>query len=373
MATTDFKAVGDVLVAALGVPTVASVEALPVVVEADSSLARVQAVTPSLKLVKQEVGEWFGKAFEQVCAACSNWRYSLPNDDMVKAARIVWLQALAESGITTKAQVNAGIGRLALANRQYLPTVVEFIALCRDTGESRWPDLATAKKEILVQQMRGAADRVWSCRFVAELARRSGSIFHHTTDKNLREYAFEGEYQAVLAMAQQGLFDQPERKAVTHETDPNVAYYFQLLRDFPHMAQLAADHLKACESRGILITIAPENKTGTVTRADVSLVGEKIIGNNPNNKDGTAKEEGVNNGDSNDFKVVGESIPVQLSGAERQLLEMIASDPLRVSGVYLDAAKALLEKLDGKKPHVSHVRAIRVYLANQEVEILQND
>lgn len=358
-----FSNAADLVGVALDLPTVASLEA-PVVQSKDTAVVPTGlGGSPSLKLVKQEIGEWFGKAFDQICGCCPRWRYSLPTDDMVKNTRVVWIQAMAEAGVIRKDQVNAGIKRLAASGREYLPTVADFIAMCKDTGEvSKWPTLDTAKKEILLGMTKGVADRKWSCRFTAELARRSGSIFHHSTDKALRDIAFEAEYLAVVELAESGLFDRDERIKVEHKTDPNLAYYFTLVRDFKHMPQLAEDHLKACADKGIIITVLDLKKeTGTVTRTDVSLVGDKVVtaksqcGDVPGfggEKGFTSKKDGVNS----DAAVV-------LSGAEQELLALVVKNPLGVSAIYRDAALVLVDKLDGLAAYVGQVQALRNYIA----------
>ncbi|OQX14553.1 MAG: hypothetical protein BWK73_09160 [Thiothrix lacustris] len=373
-----FSNVADLLGAALDLPTVASLEA-PVVQSQDTAVVPTGlGGSPSLKLVKQEIGEWFGKAFDQICGCCPRWRYSLPTDDMVKNARVVWIQAMAEAGVIRKDQVNAGIKRLAASGREYLPTVADFIAMCKDTGEvSKWPTLDTAKKEILLGMTKGVADRKWSCRFVAELARRSGSIFHPTTHKDLRDIAFEAEYLAVVELAESGFFDREERVQVEHKTDPNLAYYFTLVRDFKHMPQLAEDHLKACADKGIII----DPVAGTVTRADISLVTDKVVTtkeyreysftpegkpfmgegmDSPNKCDSsasvgqgfTAKKNGVNS-----------SGAVVLSGAEQELLALVVKNPLGVSAIYRDAALVPVDKLDGLAAYAGQVKALRNYIA----------
>lgn len=351
-----FSNVADLLGAALDVPTVASLEAPVVQIQDTAVVPTGPGGTPALKLVKQEIGVWFGKAFDQVCGCCPRWRYSLPTDDMVKNARVVWIQAMAEAGVIRKDQVNAGIKRLASANREYLPTVADFIAMCKDTGEvSKWPTLDTAKKEILLGMTKGVADRKWSCRFVAELARRSGSIFHHSTDKALRDIAFEAEYLAVVELAESGLFDREERVKVEHKTDPNLAYYFTLVRDFKHMPSLAEDHLKACADKGIII----DPVAGTVTRSDVSLVADKVVtakecwgGDSGEEKGFTAKKNGVNSAGA-----------VVLNGAERELLGLVVRNPLGVSAIYRDVALVLVDKLDSLAAYAGQVKALRNYIA----------
>ena len=216
---------------------------------------------------------WFGGAFEHVLAACPRWRYSLNTDEMVKAAVKVWMRALVAAGITDKKTVNDGIKRLAASNREYLPTVADFIAMCKDTGEvSKWPCLDAVKKEILL------ARKPWSTRFVAYVAYKTGSIFHHTTAASERDLAFEREYLLALDLANQGFFDkEEERTQIPYKPDPMVAYYFHLLNSFPHMPDLAVEYLRECKAKGILITVDLEKKTGSVTRVDVSLLGEQVV------------------------------------------------------------------------------------------------
>ena len=195
------------------------------------------------------LAEWFNEVFPEILMACPKWGLTISGDAMMRAAKRVWLQAMADGGVTKKSMVSRGIKALQDRGQEYLPSPAEFCALCKESGD-KLPTKAEARLEIQI------AKKPWSCAFVEYLAGKTGTILHPTTEKELRDFAFAIEYKKAVELHESGFFNQGETPQIQQkEMDSNLKHYFFLKNSFPN-EKYADDFIIECRDRGINIDVA---------------------------------------------------------------------------------------------------------------------
>ncbi|MEB4592332.1 replication protein P, partial [Candidatus Thiothrix sp. Deng01] len=195
------------------------------------------------------LADWFNEIFPEILMACPKWGLTISGDAMMGAAKRVWLQALADNGITKKSMVARGIKALQDRGQEYLPSPAEFCQLCKEQ-KSKLPTLAESKLEILVGR------KPWSCPFVEYLAGKTGSILHPTTERELRDAAFAIEYRKAVELAETGYFEQDGIQRIKkQEIDSSLQHYFHLKKSFPDLPY-ADDFISDCRLKGIHLDIA---------------------------------------------------------------------------------------------------------------------
>ncbi|MBP4031340.1 replication protein P [Aeromonas sp. PrichA-15] len=71
------------------------------------------------------------KLFEQLKIIFPAWHTAWPNEEQQQRARMEWLKAFGENGITTREQLGRGMTKARAHNSPFLPSVGTFIAWCK--------------------------------------------------------------------------------------------------------------------------------------------------------------------------------------------------------------------------------------------------
>lgn len=266
--------------------------------------------------------DWFKPLFNEICANCPGWKAAIPDGGADSVAQ-VWFEAL----VSRKAALNPEAIRRGMRNLQakrltWLPHPLDFVDMCLEDHGGSIPSMADAKYEIQCGRKSEYVDgkrieKPYSSPFVEYLAGKTGAILHPSTSKEQRDIGFSIEYKAAVELAKTGFFEQGDNKRVSQQPmDSNLAYYFQLVKS--HGEEFANEFLADCATRGIHIDPVQQ----TVTRG-ASVAVERVVSIR---KPPAAQE-------------------VVLTDEEAKIANMVKSDPLCVSGIYLDVVNKILEKI----------------------------
>lgn len=148
--------------------------------------------------------EQFGQFFIQLQAIFPAWRHALPTTEHLNACKRQWFRAFQEAGITTAAQISAGLRRARKEGGDFWPAPAAFVAWCKPSAEDLGlPDERTAFREAIDNA--GRIDgRHWTHAAVYHAAIQVGlyDLSVMTTDR--AEKAFRAAYAATCKSVMAG-------------------------------------------------------------------------------------------------------------------------------------------------------------------------
>ncbi|MGD1335068.1 replication protein P [Vibrio harveyi] len=84
--------------------------------------------------VSQGTREFVNYIFIELQSAKPAWRLTFPNDQSLAAAKVTWMKALVEGGITDKSQIAQGLRMARKSETDFFPSVGKFIAWCQTSA-----------------------------------------------------------------------------------------------------------------------------------------------------------------------------------------------------------------------------------------------
>lgn len=216
----------------------------------------VNAVTeaqPKVIELQGKLAEWFNGVFDEILALCPRWGLSLTDDGKVAAAKRVWLQVLADNGVTKKTMVDNGLRKLAETGSGYLPTPAEFVRMCKVVANV--PSQQQVSAEIKLRLISELARRKpFSHPIVEWISQHYAGLFHHDTQFHYLGEQLPLVYANAVELWQAGELElrKPNPYLLAKQRpDPNLEHYFFLKKVFGEA--IAADFLSDCRTRGIVI------------------------------------------------------------------------------------------------------------------------
>ena len=286
--------------------------------------------------------EWFTPIFQKICGHCPGWKNAI-GEGAIGVTAGIWMEALtSRREILNPEALNRGMRNLQEKRLTWLPSPLDFVDMCLQDQGGSIPSMADAKYEIQcgrkVEYVGGKrVEKPYSSPFVEYLAGKTGAILHPSTSREQRDIGFSIEYRAAVELAKTGFFEQGDNKRVAQQPmDSNLAYYFQLVKS--HGEEFANEFLADCATRGIHIDPVQQ----TVTRG-ASVAVERVV----SIRKPAAQE-------------------VALTDEEAKIANMVKSDPLRISGIYLAAVNKILEKI-GERHELA--QALKTYVMANGGEI----
>lgn len=90
-------------------------------------------VSPEIgtSVVTKETRQFINAIFIELQASFPAWRYTFATNESLSVAKITWMKALRESGITSKAQIAQGLRIARQSESHFFPSVGQFISWCR--------------------------------------------------------------------------------------------------------------------------------------------------------------------------------------------------------------------------------------------------
>lgn len=147
--------------------------------------------------------EQFGQFFIELQTIFPAWRHALPTTEHLKAAKRQWFKAFQESGITTAAQIAAGLRKARAEGGDFWPSPSTFVAWCKPSAEDLGlPDQRAAFREAIDNAGR-IDNRHWTHAAVYHAANQVGlyDLAQMTADKAERAFltAYAATCNAVMA------------------------------------------------------------------------------------------------------------------------------------------------------------------------------
>lgn len=182
--------------------------------------------------------EQFGQFFIELQTIFPAWRHALPTTEHLKAAKRQWFKAFQESGITTAAQIAAGLRKARAEGGDFWPSPSTFVAWCKPSAEDfGLPDQRAAFREAIDNA--GRIDgRRWTHAAVYHAANQVGlyDLAQMTADK--AEKAFLAAYAATCkaVIAGEALPEVPkaiERAAPVKAREATASRYMAEMRAKP--------------------------------------------------------------------------------------------------------------------------------------------
>ncbi len=87
------------------------------------------------KSMNENAAKFMDYLFEQLKSIFPAWRTAWPNQEIINRAKREWIKAFVEQGITTTKQVKLGIKSCRNLKTDFIPSVGNFIDLCKPSPE----------------------------------------------------------------------------------------------------------------------------------------------------------------------------------------------------------------------------------------------
>lgn len=155
--------------------------------------------------------------FTELRAICTAWRQAWPDQKTYDLARDHWVGGFMDAGIKDIKQIEFGLRKQRLVGKSFIPSIGEFIALCRPTAKDfSLPDVDSAYRQA-AHLAYPRADMAGICDAVYHAACMTGFYEINNLPRDKSYPMFVRNYQLTIDMVMSGQALREVPKMLEHQ------------------------------------------------------------------------------------------------------------------------------------------------------------